>query len=276
MVDEDLRPEDVGAASHEGRGHRGACIAERAYGRDVRGLGIGVVDEVVEERRREVERRDALLGDQPERLAGVPARLRDEAAADEVHRDERMDAHRVVERHHAERPVAPRVTVLQRLRPAPRTVRRVRARHALRPPGRPRRVEEERRLALVEVQRAGVLGAVGQRIAVADHERRAAVLEAIAEVILGKPPGEWDDDRACPLAGPVEKRGLEPVVEHDRHALARVHAQPACNAPHSRQELAVREPGERVELGLPLAGGEQRLREVHARATSSIASTIGA
>ena len=58
-----------------------------------------------------------LLLDQRERLAGVPARLRDEAAADEVHREQRVDPHRVVERHHAERAIAPAVAVLERLRP---------------------------------------------------------------------------------------------------------------------------------------------------------------
>ncbi len=74
-----------------------------------------MVHEIVEQRRREIERRDALFLDQAQRLARVPAGLRHEAPPDEVHRDERVDAHRVVERHHAERPVGPRVAVLERL-----------------------------------------------------------------------------------------------------------------------------------------------------------------
>ena len=78
-------------------------------------IEVGVVDEIVEERRREVERGDPLLLDQRERLAGVPARLRHEAAADEMHREQGVDPHRVVERHHAERPVGPAVAVLERL-----------------------------------------------------------------------------------------------------------------------------------------------------------------
>ena len=111
--------------------------------------------------------------DQLERLVGIPARLRHVTAADEVHREQRVDAHRVVERHHAEGAVAVAVAVLQRLAQPAGPVGRVRARHALRPPGRARGVEEERDLAVVAVERAVMRGAVGQRIAVADHERRA-------------------------------------------------------------------------------------------------------
>ena len=122
VVDEDLRPEDVDAAPHEGRRHRRAGVAESAHRGDVRHGRVRVVDEVVEERRREVQGRDPLLGDEPERLARIPARLRDEAAPDEVHREQRVDPHRVVERHHAERPVAPGVAVLERLRPRARAV----------------------------------------------------------------------------------------------------------------------------------------------------------
>ena len=45
----------------------------------------------MEERRGEVERGDPLALDQRERRPGVPARLRDEAAADHAHRDQRVD-----------------------------------------------------------------------------------------------------------------------------------------------------------------------------------------
>jgi hypothetical protein len=76
---------------------------------------LGVVDEVVEERRRQVERGQPLLLDQRQRFAGVPARLRGEAAADAVHREERVNPHCVVERHHSERAITPAVAVLERL-----------------------------------------------------------------------------------------------------------------------------------------------------------------
>ena len=74
-----------------------------------------MVDEVVEERRREVEGGDPLGLDQPESLGASHRGLRHEAPADEVHRHERMDAHGVVERHHAERSLAEAVPVLERL-----------------------------------------------------------------------------------------------------------------------------------------------------------------
>ncbi len=243
-----------------------------------------MVDEVVEERRREVERRDPLGLDQGQRLTRVPAGLRDEAAADEVHRDERVDPHRVVERHHPERAVAPGVAVLERLRPPARSVGGVRARNALRPAGRPGRVEHQRDLALVAVERALVLGTIGKAVGVADDEPRTAVGEAVVELVLGQPPGERHEHRSGPLGGPVEERGVEPVVEHGRHALSGPDAETAGHPPEARQELAVREAGERLELGMALAGREERLREVHGAppgacvgsAQASIASTIGA
>ena len=283
VVHEDVGLEDLGAAADERRRHRGARVPERADGRDVAPAELGVVDEVVEERRGEVERRDPLALDEPERLASVPPRLRDEAPADEVHRDEGVDPHRVVERHHAERPVAEAVAVLERLRPAAGPVCRVAARHALRPAGRPRRVEQQRDLALVAVERAGVLVAVRQRVAVAEHDTRAAVLEAVAELLLREPPRERDDHGAAPLRRPVEERGLEPVVEDDGDPLARLDREPAGQPAHAGQELAVGEPGERLELRMALARGEQGACEVHAGsrarvdvAHASIASTIGA
>ncbi len=74
-----------------------------------------MVDEIVEERGCEVERADPLALDQVEGGACLPPGEGDVAAADEVHREERVHAHGVVERHHAERAVARGVPVLQRL-----------------------------------------------------------------------------------------------------------------------------------------------------------------
>ncbi len=118
----------------------------------------------MEERRREVERGEALVLDQPQRLLGVPARLADEAAADERHRHERVEAHRVVERHDAESAIAEAKPVLEHLGQTPRSIGPVRARNALRTAGRARGVEDDRLFALVEVERAGVL--LGRRGAV--------------------------------------------------------------------------------------------------------------
>ena len=174
--------------------------------------------------------------------------------------------------------------MLERLRPAARAVGGVRARDALGSAGRPRRVEEERRLALVTVERAGVLGPVGQLIAVAHDDARPTVAEAVVELLVGETPGERHGDRPDPLAGPVEERCLESVVEDERHAVARLDAETAPQAPHAREQLTVRHAGERLQLGVALAGRQQRVREVHdagvracvAATQASIASTIGA
>ena len=91
-------------------------------------------DEVVVERRREVERGDPLPLDQRRAPPRLPVRLADVAAADEVHRDQRVDAHRVVERHAAERAVAVAVALLDDLREPAGAVGAMRARHALRLP----------------------------------------------------------------------------------------------------------------------------------------------
>ena len=63
----------------------------------------------------------------------------------------------------------------------------------------------------------------------------------------------------------------------------RLDREPAGQPAHAGQELAVGEPGERLELGMALARGEQGAGEVHAGsrarvdvAHASIASTIGA
>ena len=109
---------------------------------------LGVVQalvrgEIVKEGGSEVERGDALCSDQAQRLAWVPTRLGHVAASDEVHREQRVDSHRVVQRHHTERPVTRQVAVLERLADPTGTVGCVGAGHALGTTGRSRRVEEE-------------------------------------------------------------------------------------------------------------------------------------
>ena len=181
----------------------------------------------------------------------------------------------MVERHDSERAISPAVAVLERLRPGAGAVGAMGARHALGATGRAGGVEQEGRLLFVAVERARVLRTVGQPVAVADHDARAAVAEAIVELRLREPPGERDEDRAGPLRGPVEERGLEPVVEDDGDAFARVEPEPAGDSPHAGEQLAVGEPGKRLQLGMALAGSEQGLREVHCPAAWRIASTIG-
>ena len=121
-----------------------------------------------------------------------------------------------------------------------------------------------------------MLLAVRQLVRGADDELRAGVCEAVVELLLGQPPRERHEHGSHPLRGPVEKGGLEPVIEHGRHPVAGLDAEAAGDPANPRQELPVRKPRKGLELGVPLACRLQRTREVHARAASSIASTIGA
>ena len=68
--------------------------------------------EVVKQGGDEVERGDPLRLDQRERGLGAPLGLADEAAVDGGHARQRVDAHRVVERHDAERALAPLIAAL--------------------------------------------------------------------------------------------------------------------------------------------------------------------
>ena len=99
-----------------------------------------------------------------------------------------MDAHGVVERHDAERPVARVQPVLERLREPTRALGSMGARDAFRPSGRPRGVELDRRLVLVQVERAGMLvlrRELRDLAGLAQHDLGARVLDAVGEVGLG-------------------------------------------------------------------------------------------
>ena len=50
---------------------------------------------------------------------------------------------------------------------------------------------------------------------VREHDPRAAVFDAVVEVVLRVPPRERDEDGAAPLCRPVEEGGLDAVVEDD-------------------------------------------------------------
>ena len=70
-------------------------------------------------------------------LLGVPRRLRDEAAADDGRGEQRVDAHRVVERHDAERAMSVAEPVVDAPATSRPRARHVRARDALRASGGP-------------------------------------------------------------------------------------------------------------------------------------------
>ena len=288
MVDEDPRREGLGAALDERAGHRRPRVGKRLDGGEVVLGQARIVDEVVEERRGEVERRQPLRLDQLERRAGVPVRLADEAAADRVHGQQRVHAHRVVERHDPERAVAVAVAVLDDLREPAGAVGPVRAGHALGPPGRPRRVEHQRRRPLVEVERAGMRVGREQRAEVGverEVRRGGSVGEAEIQVGLREARRERHEDGAEPLAGPVEGHRLAGRLHDRRHPVAFTHAgrrEPARGAARLLQEPRVRETDvagdDGLRLGIPLGRGEQRERQVHGEAVPAaraIASTIG-
>src|SRR5215210_3187577 len=116
-----------------------------------------------------------------------------------------------------------------------------------------------------------------QLVAAAHDDARAAVGEAVVELLLGHAPRKRHENGACPLGGPVQQRGVEAVVEDDGEALARLEAEPARDAPHADEELPVRDSRKGFELRMALAGREQGDGEVHAltSAAAAIASTIG-
>ncbi len=263
VVDEHLGIEDLEAPRHDGGGHRRAGVAERPDAREIVLAEPVVADEVVEEGRNEVQRGDAFLLDQAQRLGRVPASLRDVATADEMHREKRMDPHRVVQGHHAEGAVAVLVPVLQRLTESAGPVGGVTAGDALGPAGRAGGVEEERDLALVAIERALVHGAVGERIAVANHDLGARVVDAVRELLLREAPREGNEHGPGPLRRPVEERRLDPVVEDDGDPRSLLRPEPAGEARNPRHQLAVADPGECLELRMSLAGGEEGLGQVH-------------
>ncbi len=206
MVDENLRVEGGSNLLGERARHGSARVGDRTDGRGVEVAETRVVDEVVEERRREVERRDLLLLDQLQCPVRVPLGLRDEAAADERDRDQRMDAHRVVQRHHAEGALTESQAVLDELGEPTGALGSVRPGDALRPPGCPRRVELDRGRALLEVVGCRWLGTVQCSYLgrIANHHPSAAIGDAVVEVGVRDPLGEWYEACAEPLRAPVE------------------------------------------------------------------------
>jgi hypothetical protein len=275
MVHEHARPEDLHAALDERTRHRRTGVGERLDGRDVVVGEPRMVHEVEVERRREVERGDALLLDQSQRLLGIPASLRDEAAADQVHGQQRMDTHRVVERHRAERAVAGAVAMLDDLREAAGAVGPVRARNALRPARRSGRVEDQAGLALVQIEGTGVVRPVRKRHVLADHHPSAAVLEAVLELCFGQAPRERDENGPAPLCRPVQERSLHAVVEDRRDPVARSEAEPARDSRGACEQLLVRQARQCLRVGAALGGVEEGEGKVHTPAVLAIASTIG-
>ncbi len=175
--------------------------------------------------------------------------------------------------------------MLERLSEGAGPVGRVAPRHPLRPPGRARCIQQERGLPGVSVEGAGVCRPVRKWIAFANDAAGARIADAVVELLLGEPPGQRHEDGARPLRSPVEEGRLEPVVHHHGKPVAGRQVEPTRDPGHARQQRVVADPGKGLELGVTLAGREERLREVHRPASrararvsraSSIAATIGA
>ena len=232
----------------------------------------------MEERRREVERRDALLLDQAQRLAGVPARLRDEAAR-------RRGASRAASGcpscgRAASRRACGRPSRSRAGAPATRRRRGRRGASAARPwAARSCRTCRAGARARARRGRArpGAPGRRGSVVAVADHDAGAAVVEAVVDSASASRQESGTKTAPAHCAGPVEERGLEPVVEHDGDAVARRRAPspPAIRRTRGEQLAVASAPGR------PRARGGARTRRAarSARftrpAASRIASTIG-
>ncbi len=240
--------------------------------------------EVEVERGREVQRVDPLARDQLQGLAGVPGRLGHVAASDERGRQQRVDAHRVVERHDAERAMTGLKPVLEHLRDRAGPLGAMRSRDPLRPPGRAGRVELDGGLPLVEGECAGVFlvrNELTHVMRLPDHDHGSTIVDAVVEIAGRDAIGERDDDGTEPLAAPVELHRLGLVREHAGDAIA---------GPHAPRRESTRDPGRMLTqlrigqphvltdeclcAGLSLDRVQEARREVHAPATSAIASTM--
>ena len=307
MVHERVGREGLDAALDEHARHRRAGIGQRAHAGDVaRALAL-LRDQIVEERRREVQRGQPLALDGVQRGARAELGLAAEHPAARARREQGAHAHGVVERHDAERAVAGTQLELDELRERRRALGAVRARDALRLAGRARGVEHQRRLELARPR--------GLRRAVSGRERRArrrvgdrdqrsagdglgglgrstldrqdassAVVHAVGQLVGPQAPVERHEDRAEPLRRPVEDGGLDAVLEHRGNAISGSDAQlmqAARRAARALEQFGVGRPllavDDRDRLGMALRAGQEMLAEVHAPvpATSAMASTIG-
>ena len=294
VVDEDVGPERLRARLGERHEHRRARVGELPHGGDVRLGELPRVHQLVEERRDQVERGQALAGDERERAGRRPVGLAHEAAVDGRHARQRMDPHRVVEGHHAERALAPGVAALERVRQRAGVVILVGARDALRPAGGARRVEDQGEIALPGGRRArpapalerlegdrsrggvgahedqreapstGGLQQGGRGRALEERERRARVLEHVPQ-LAGRQP-EVDGRRHAPelLERPVDDDVLEPVLERDQDAVAPADGEPreaARDRGRARVEGRVREAPVAVHDGLGVGTAQRRAIE---------------
>ena len=144
VVHEQVWPEPLVQPLQQSVVHGGAGESDRAHGAEIAAGAVGMPEQVVVQRGHEVEGREALRGDRPQRRAGVELRQAHEAAVDERHGEERPHPHRVIQRHDAERALAAAVQVLRHVGDRGGPLVAMAPRHAFRPAGGPRRVQHQR------------------------------------------------------------------------------------------------------------------------------------
>ena len=144
MVDEQVGAKRRVELLEQRVGHRRAGEAELAHRADVGAGKQRMMHEIVVQRRHQIEIGDPLGGDQLQRARGIELRQADERAADQRHRQQRTNAHGVVERHDAERAFAAAVEVLRHMGDRRGALGEMPPRHAFRPRCRARGVEHQR------------------------------------------------------------------------------------------------------------------------------------
>ena len=268
MIDEQVWLERLVQLLQQAIGHRGAGETELAHAGDVGPGKRLVMDEVVIERRHQIKIGDLFLLDQRQRLAAVIARQADERAADQRHRQQRADAHGVVERHDAERALPAAVEILRDMGDRCGSLGAVPARHALWPRRRARGVEHDRpgigtdtrlrvgRAVLDQVRKAGGLTGPGidghaqqpacqrrtlhglGRDVLMEDRAGLGVLDAIIELVGLGAPVDRRDHEARDLAGPVQRRRLPAVLQQRDDVIAGLEAE-AVERRHQRGNLVV-------------------------------------
>ncbi len=117
---------------------------------------------------------------------------------------------------------------------------------------------------------------------IADDDLGPAVPDAVVEVGRRDPVRERDETGAEPLATPVQLDRLRLVGENARDPGSwrnAARSEPVGDPRRANPQLGVRQPrrfaDERLRVGGPLCRVKEAECEVHAPATSAIASTIG-
>ncbi len=247
----------------------------------------------------QIEGGDALGLDQGERGGGVEAGEADEGAPHQRHGEQRAHPHGVIERHHAERAFPRPVEVLRDMGERGGPFGPMAAGHPFGLAGGARGIEEEGKILRGRAARRCV-GAgkeefvkadlISLRLG-ADHDappprrRRAppyrlrrgrledeglgfGILQHEIDVGGARPPIDRGDDETGELAGPMEERRLQPVLQHGDEACPLRQAE-VVEPPHqggdAGEALAVGEARHAIEEGEGVRGAGGAYRETGAK-----------